>query len=158
MQEEIEEAIPEPERLLQEKEQAAGLSDMAWLDYCYSMKRFTFNGNVLNEDVFKRISPGLKLDFEQMMDQHEVTATSLNWRNKHLYNEGTWDLDTMLSLGFLLCAHPSREDQKDEFWQLINPELNETVEVERVLAFLTIFVTLSIDMRYTIEVLSGSAD
>ena len=49
-------------------------------------------------------------------------------------------------------------DQREEFWQLINPELNETVQVDRVLAFLTMFVQLSIDMRYTIEVLGGDAN
>ena len=58
-------------------------------------------------------------------------------------------------MGFLLCAHPSREDQIEEFWQLVNPDLNEKVPIERILEILTIFVKLSLDMRYTIEVMSG---
>lgn len=131
---------------------------MAFLDYCYTLKRFTYSGNVINEDVFKRICPALNLDYDQVIAEGSVTPQWLNWRNKHVYDQGTWELETLLSLGFLLCAHPSREDQQEEFWQLLNPELNDTVDVERVLAFLTIFVKLSIDMRFTIEVLSGHPD
>ena len=110
IQEEIADAIPEPENLLQEKEKAAGLSEMAWLDFCYSVKRFSFNGNVINEAVFERISPGLGLDFNQVKNQSDCTPQWLNWRNKHLYKDGVWDLEPLLCLGFLLCAHPSRED------------------------------------------------
>ena len=32
------------------------------------------------------------------------------------------------------------------------------MHIDRVLAYLTIFVELSLDMRYTIEMLSGAAD
>ena len=46
----------------------------------------------------------------------------------------------------------------EEFWQLINPELHETVQVDRLLAFLAIFVTLAIDMRLTVELLGGRCD
>ena len=158
LEEEIADAIPEPERLLQEKEKASGLDEIAFLDYCYTLKRFTFNGNVINDAVFERICPELRLEYEQVIDAQGLTPQWLNWRNKHMYDKGMWDLDTLLSLGFLMCAHPSRENQVEEFWQLVNPELNDTVDIERVLAFLTTFVTLSIDMRYIIEVLSNETD
>ena len=158
LEEEIADAIPEPERLLQEKEKASGLDEIAFLDYCYTLKRFTFNGNVINDAVFERICPELRLEYEQVIDAQGLTPQWLNWRNKHVYDKGMWDLDTLLSLGFLMCAHPSRENQVEEFWQLVNPELNDTVDIERVLAFLTTFVTLSIDMRYIIEVLSNETD
>ena len=59
---------------------------MAYLDFCYSLKRFTFNGNVLNDEVFKRICPELGLEYEQVIDESAVTPQFLNWRNKHLYN------------------------------------------------------------------------
>ena len=93
-----------------------------------------------------------------MINEADVTPAYLNWRNKHIYSLGTWNVEKLLCLGFLLCAHPSRQDQREEFWQLVNPELNDTVHIERVLAFLTIFVELSLDMRYTIEMMSGAAD
>jgi len=52
MQQEIESAIPEPERLLLDKEKLTGLGEMSWLDFCYTIKRFTYNGNTLNNEVF----------------------------------------------------------------------------------------------------------
>ena len=158
MAQEIASAIPEPEQNLQDKEKASGLGEMAYLDFCYAIKRFTFNGNVLNDEVFQRICPELGLNWEDVINEGDMTPQFLNWRNKHLHSDGTWDVETMLSLGFLLCAHPSRQDQREEFWQLVNPELNDGVHIDRVLAFLTIFVQLSLDMRYTIEVLSGDCD
>ena len=47
-----------------EKEKTLGLGEMAFLDLCYTVKRFTYNGNVLNDEVFKRICPELGLDWE----------------------------------------------------------------------------------------------
>lgn len=160
MEEEIANAIPDPERLLLEREKLAGLGEMAYLDFCYSIKRFTYNvgGNVLNEKIFERICPELGLEWEQVVNEAECTPSFLNWRNKHLYGQGNWNVQKLLCMGFLLCAHPSRCDQREEFWQLVNPELNDTVHIERILAYLTIFVELSLDMRYTIEMLSGAAD
>ena len=108
MAQEIASAIPEPEQNLQDKEKASGLGEMAYLDFCYAIKRFTFNGNVLNDEVFQRICPELGLNWEDVINEADMTPQFLNWRNKHLHSDGTWDVETMLSLGFLLCAHPSR--------------------------------------------------
>ena len=116
VEQEIADALPDPERLLLEKEKLSGLHEMAYLDFCYAIKRFTFNGGSLNDKVFQRICPELNLEWEQVINESEVTPQWLNWRNKHLFENGVWDLDKMLSLGFLLCAHPSRQDQREEFW------------------------------------------
>lgn len=156
MIEEIANAIPECERLLLEKEQLTGLQTVAFLDWCYGIKRFSFNGTVINDQVFETICPDLGLKWEDVNNEAEQTTAFVNFKNKHLYSDGTWDIEPILQLGFLLCAHPSREDQREEFWQLVNPDLNEKCTLERVLAFLTSFVVLSIDMRYTIEVQGGS--
>ena len=88
LEEEIADAIPEPERLLQEKEKASGLDEIAFLDYCYTLKRFTFNGNVINDAVFERICPELRLEYEQVIDAQGLTPQWLNWRNKHVYDKG----------------------------------------------------------------------
>ena len=64
MQQEIADQLPDPEKLLLEKEKEAGLSEMAYLDFCYSIKRFTYNGNVLNDDTMKRLCPELGLDYD----------------------------------------------------------------------------------------------
>ena len=108
MEEEIANAIPDPERLLLEKEKLSGLGEMAYLDFIYTIKRFTFNGSMLNDKVMERICPELGQDWEQLASDAEITPTWLNWKNKHLYGNGTWDVERVLSLGFLLCAHPSR--------------------------------------------------
>ena len=64
MQQEIADSLPDPERILLEKEKEAGLGEMAYLDFCYSIKRFTYNGNVLNDDTMKCICPELGLDYD----------------------------------------------------------------------------------------------
>ena len=88
MEQEISDSIPEPERLLLEKEKACGLSSMAYLDYCYTMKRFTFNGNTLNDQVFQRMCPELGLEWEDVINEAEANPTFLNWRNKYIYENG----------------------------------------------------------------------
>lgn len=69
MQQEIESAIPEPERLLLDKEKLTGLGEMSWLDFCYTIKRFTYNGNTLNAEVFERICPALGLEWAQVNNE-----------------------------------------------------------------------------------------
>ena len=110
MQAEIEQQLPDPEKVLLEREKLAGLNEMAFLDFCYTIKRFTFNGNTLNDQVFQRICPELGLEWEQVINESEVTSQWLNWRNKYVWKDGAWDTKKLLCMGFLLCAHPSRED------------------------------------------------
>ena len=57
MEEEIANALPDPEKLILEKEKLSGLGELAYLDFCYSVKRFTYNAGVLNDKVFERICP-----------------------------------------------------------------------------------------------------
>ena len=83
---------------------------MSWLDFCYTVKRFTFNGNTLNVEVFERICPSLNLDWEKVVNEAETTTEWLNWKNKFLFQDGKWDVETLLSLGFLMCGHPSQDD------------------------------------------------
>ena len=65
--------LPETELMIIEKEKTLGLGEMAFLDFCYTVKRFTYNGNVLNDEVFKRICPELGLDWEQVNNEAEMS-------------------------------------------------------------------------------------
>ncbi len=39
----------------------------------------------------------------------------------------------------------------DEFWQLVNPEINEECQVDRVIEMLRIFIYVAIVLRLKIE-------
>jgi hypothetical protein len=54
-------------------------------------------------------------------------------------------------MGFLLCKHKDKHSKMDEFWQLVNPEIDEECSLERVAEILKVFVFIAIILRLHIE-------
>jgi len=73
------------------------------------------------------------------------------YMNSHLYETGKFKLENWAALGFLTCCHQDRQSQKDDFWQLVNPDLDDMISIEAVVELLKTFIALSIDMRIEIE-------
>ena len=110
--------------------------------------------------MFKEICPGLHLDYKKLNeDKDELTGESadkhsleyLTVKNHEIFQQGCYNVEILLCLGYLLCGHWDRQSRMDEFWQLVNPEINDDVSFEKVVDKLKVFIYISIVLRLKIE-------
>ena len=115
-QAEIEEALPEVERILCEREKESQLHTLSYTEFVYAVKRYTFRGQPFNERIFEGISADLNIDYKKIKEEKSNDLYYQSIKNKHLYHQGNYTLETWLAMGFLMCQHSSQQDQKDQFW------------------------------------------
>jgi hypothetical protein len=103
--------------------------------------------------MFKEICPDLKLDYAQIGDQgadkHSLAYMTI--KNHEIFQQGSYNVEILQCLGFLYCKHHDRQSRMDEFWQLVNPEINEECSMEKVVEILRIFIYLAVVLRLKIE-------
>ena len=58
-------------------------------------------------------------------------------------------------MGYLSCTHVDSEEQQENFWHLVNPQLDDTVNISKVVDLLVSFIEVAIDMRIEIETKCG---
>ena len=87
------------------------------------MKRYTFEGQPFNDRILEAISPELNLDYSSLKEDWDPLSKdkyAYTFKNQFIFKEGIYNLQYFMALGFLLCAHPDRRSQQEEFWRLIN--------------------------------------
>lgn len=103
--------------------------------------------------MVKELCPLLNLDYadidDEKADKHSLRY--MTFKNKEVFYNGSYNVEILLCLGFLLCSHHDRQSRMDEFWQLVNPEINEECSVDRVIEILRVFIYVSIVLRLKIE-------
>ena len=62
-----------------------------------------------------------------------------------------------MRMGFLYCFHYNHQTRLDEFWQLINPEVDEEVKVAVIIETLKVFIFVSVYLPFRIEELKGKS-
>ena len=63
------------------------------------------------------------------------------------FKNGKHDVDNLILLGWLLCKHWDEENQGTELWHILNPELNDTVPRENVLAVWEKIIYVAVDLN-----------
>ena len=98
--------------------------------------------------MYQKLPPKIEVSDldEQQIDLKKVILTYF----KTMKDEKL-DLHYLECLGFLYCYHDSVEDQIEEFWQLLNPQLSPTVLVTSLLDLLTIFLRITVKDKLEIE-------
>lgn len=73
-------------------------------------------------------------------------------KNKYIFDrDGNFNVQRLLCLGFLYCFQYNYQTRIDEFWQLVNPEIEEEVPVEKIIEFLKMLIFISISFPYQFE-------
>jgi len=75
----------------------------------------------------------------------------MTFRNEAMIHEGRFKVDMLLLLAFLYCSHKSRNERREEFWLLLDPELTGKVTAEKVIATYEKMVHIVTKMRLDIE-------
>eukprot|EP00347_Sterkiella_histriomuscorum_P012116 403369833 len=152
--------LPELETYFMSQERSVGLQKCQYDQFVYLIKRYSYKGTPLQEHMFKEICPFLGLDYKKLNedkdeetgeagDKHSVQYMTI--KNHEIFQQGSYNIEILQCLGFLLCNHYDRQSRIDEFWQLINPEINEEVPIEKVVEILRIFIYIAILLRLKIE-------
>ena len=68
-------------------------------------------------------------------------------RNEYLFQDGAFQDRKLVCLAFLLSKFESRSLRREEFWLLVNPDLDDKIKAGRVKEIFLIFVELTILMR-----------
>lgn len=102
--------------------------------------------------MFEEICPELGLSYENLVesaDKHSIHYMTI--KNHEVFQQGSYNIEILQCLGFLLCSHYDRQNRIDEFWQLVNPEINDDCSLEKVIEILRIFIYVAIVLRLKIE-------
>ena len=54
-------------------------------------------------------------------------------------------------LGWLCCVHKNDDEQIDEFWHTVNPELDDTISSTTFMTFINYMFDIAITVRHSIE-------
>lgn len=93
------------------------------------------------EEIAKQIN----LDYDDMQKDRN-SAAHLYYKSKFIFDHGNYDAHKLLVLGFLLCKHIDIQKAGDSFWGILNPEIKETVNRDKVRTFLNLVCDVAIDL------------
>ena len=126
---------------------------MDFENFTYVIKRFTYKGSPLQEQMIKEMCPDIGIDYNDIKEdvKDKETATYLTMKNKFLFNQGNYNLMRLLLLGFLYCHHPNKQTRCDEWWQLLNPEIEEEIPAERIIENLKALIYIAVYTPLLIE-------
>lgn len=85
--------------------------------------------------MVKEICPEMVLDYS-LIDEKDADKTSivyLTLKNHEIFSQGNFNVLHLQCIGFLLCKHQDRQSKLDEFWQLVNPEIEDQCSIERLI-------------------------
>jgi hypothetical protein len=79
--------------------------------------------------MFREICPEINLDYDLIEEslKDKETVHFLTIKSRFIFNQGNYKPNNLLSLGFLYCFHFNPASRLDEFWQFVNPEIEEEV-------------------------------
>ena len=97
------------------------------------------------------ISYELKFDWKTLAPESNHSKLAVSLKNPFMLQDGTFNLKNWLAFGFLVCQHESEESLKREFWQLLNPKLRVTINLNSLVEQLKLLIVLLLDMRLAIE-------
>ena len=99
------------------------------------MKKFGYKNAPFDDQIFKEVCKDIGLDHTKFDNEKKEDANKYAckvFKNRYLFDKGTYDIKKLIVLGFLYCKHTSLEDKLDEFWALVNPEVAYSVTREQV--------------------------
>jgi hypothetical protein len=103
----------------------------------YALKRYSYKNFEMTQEMMNVMGEELNLDVS-----HPAFTNSL------MKKDGLYCIDRLSCLAFLYCCHPgTNQDVEDEFWQLINPEIEDQVPVENLFSILMKMVEICIHQR-----------
>lgn len=113
-----------------------------------SVKRFGYKID-LNDEHMKKISPDIKLSFEEMQANPNSVYAQVYKDEVMFFKDKRHNVPKLLRLGFLLCRHYSPESQSLELWHMVNPKLEETISKNIVENLLKDLTYVAVDMNYS---------
>ena len=93
--------------------------------YQAAIKRFGYR---IDMDVghIKTIAPDINLDVEKMIGDPKSSYGIIYQDPDFSFENGKYNIENLIALGWILCKHWSEETQKRELWHMINPTLKDT--------------------------------
>mmetsp|Transcript_30208 Transcript_30208/g.22446 ORF Transcript_30208/g.22446 Transcript_30208/m.22446 type:complete len:101 (-) Transcript_30208:346-648(-) len=100
--------------------------------------------------MLEQVAPELNINYTTIREEDENKKKPLyiTLKNDYLFERGNFDTMKLISLGFLLCFHYNQQSKLDEFWQLVNPEIEEEAATEKIVEILKHFVYIAVLIPY----------
>lgn len=123
------------------------LSSVSYQVFMGAIMRFGYK-NDLNDQHLKAISREINLDYAEMFN-NERSAHAVFFHDEGFTfraSQQRFHVQSFLLVGFLLCRHESVEAQALDFWNLVNPKLDEFVERQGVVETLSLMCYVAVDL------------
>eukprot|EP00349_Pseudokeronopsis_sp_Brazil_P003039 CAMPEP_0202957524 /NCGR_PEP_ID=MMETSP1396-20130829/1891_1 /ASSEMBLY_ACC=CAM_ASM_000872 /TAXON_ID= /ORGANISM="Pseudokeronopsis sp., Strain Brazil" /LENGTH=168 /DNA_ID=CAMNT_0049675035 /DNA_START=45 /DNA_END=551 /DNA_ORIENTATION=+ len=142
------------EKRLQQAERELGLSKVSYITYRDAIKRYGYNDIPFTHHILTYIGPKINIkgeDFDKEEGEDQFKQVCLTFKSDYLFHEGAYDVRKLIVLGFTLCKHATPNEQREELWALINPEMKPTVSKKDVEEFFEMLFYLALQLPYDIE-------
>ena len=116
-------SIPAEEAYLLSKEQSLSFTTLSYPTFTYLIKRYSYKGTPLQDHMLRELSAELNLDYDQV--EKGVSEAGVMLRDRDMWANGCYNVERMQCIGFLYGVHEGRQQMMDEFWQVVNPEIEE---------------------------------
>ena len=101
----------------------------------------------------RHIAPSIMLDVDKMY-QDEKSCFALVYLDESFRSKDRrHNVRKLLRLGWLCCLHRSPGHQKDELWNLINPEMAQSISKADVMDFVQTLVTFAVNINKKVLVI-----
>ena len=82
------------------------------------------------------------------MEKEPRCAANIYYHDdKIIYKDKKYQVDKLITMGWLLCRHWDEHTQAKELWHIINPELSTTINKSKVIKFFMDLIYIAVDLN-----------
>lgn len=113
-----EKVLPDVETKILFQEKSLGLGEVYYEKFIYAIKRYSYKGSPLQENMMSEISKEINLDFSKISSTAKDKTNLLYQTYKHpfFFEKGSFNVENLLCLGYLHCHMADTDNMKEEFW------------------------------------------
>eukprot|EP00347_Sterkiella_histriomuscorum_P014188 403361829 len=145
------------ERTIVDRDMSLGLYNLRYDHFERTIKRFGYKGK-LEENILEQIGQEINISLKEI--QNDQSLHNFFFKNTHIFQQGIYNPEELLIIGFLLTIHESASQAADSLWGIMNPDMEDDVEEKRVQYILQRLVYYSVDvhLEYQLKMASKNGE
>ena len=137
------EGVSDEELIVFRSECAINLHMVPFEVFRSQIKRYGYATDLTDKHM-RHISTAIMLDCDEMYNNEKSKFALVYLDDSFRSKDKRHNVRKLLRLGWLTCLFRSKEEQKTELWNLINPKMVETINKSEVMDFVNTLTTFAV--------------